>query len=141
MCTTIAHSSFNVLAVEANYKVLSRWYLIPSRTAKSVPSYLPISFRGCAMKDTFKLVVGVWGGEQWPNVFGPGFISPCTRLCDPLLAKTLSHPYCVKNQKPVPKPNFSWLCTVCLTASKKVMVNAWKIPTLLFTGGQAQGLR
>lgn len=32
-------SSQNVVALEANYKVLMRWYLVPARISKFLPSY------------------------------------------------------------------------------------------------------
>lgn len=40
-------SSPNSNAIETNYKVLTRWYLVPARIAKFIPTYPPNCFRGC----------------------------------------------------------------------------------------------
>lgn len=45
-------SSPNCFAVETNYKVLMRWYMVPARIAKFAPSYSPNCFRGCDMPGT-----------------------------------------------------------------------------------------
>lgn len=41
-------SSPNILALDTSYKVLARWYLVPTRIAKYVPSYLGLCFQGCS---------------------------------------------------------------------------------------------
>lgn len=46
-------SSHNLVALEANYKVLIRWYLVPVRIAKYVPQYSPLCFRGCGDLGTY----------------------------------------------------------------------------------------
>lgn len=37
----------NTILIEANLKVLTRWYLVPTRLAKMFPSSSPFCFRGC----------------------------------------------------------------------------------------------
>lgn len=44
------HSSPNCL--ETNFKVLARWYLVPARIAKFVPSYPDTCFKGCTSPGT-----------------------------------------------------------------------------------------
>lgn len=39
-------STVNILALETNYKVFTRWYLVPARIAKTL-SYYPSNFKGC----------------------------------------------------------------------------------------------
>lgn len=41
-------ASPNILALEASYKVLTKWYLVPARVAKYVPNYSAQCFRGCS---------------------------------------------------------------------------------------------
>lgn len=50
-------SSPNVLAIETNYKVLARWYLVLAIIAKYVPSYLGTCFQGCSAQNTH---IQVW---------------------------------------------------------------------------------
>lgn len=38
--------------MEAFYKVLNRWYLVPSRLAKFIPSYLAHCFHSCSEQGT-----------------------------------------------------------------------------------------
>lgn len=45
--TTTKSSSQNIAALETNYKVLTRWYLVPTRIAKFAPNYSSSCFRGC----------------------------------------------------------------------------------------------
>lgn len=45
-------SVFNAVALESNYKVLTRWYLVLSKIAKTIPSYSLNCFRGCAEDGT-----------------------------------------------------------------------------------------
>lgn len=40
-------SMVNILALETNYKVLTRWYLLLARIAKVLPTYSLNCFRGC----------------------------------------------------------------------------------------------
>lgn len=42
----------NVATVEANLKMLTHWYLVPTRLAKMYPSVSPLCFRGCQMLRT-----------------------------------------------------------------------------------------
>lgn len=50
---TIKSCSRNVLAIEANYKVLTQWYLGPVRIARFVPGYPLICFQGCGQLGSF----------------------------------------------------------------------------------------
>ena len=45
---TTKTASPNIQAVEANYKVLTRWYLVPARIAKYAKNYSAQCFRGCS---------------------------------------------------------------------------------------------
>lgn len=44
--------SINTTLIEANYKTLLRWYLVPTRVAKMHPSALPACFRCCGQMGT-----------------------------------------------------------------------------------------
>lgn len=64
-------SSPNSYAIETNYKVLARWYLVPARIAKFIPTYPPNCFRGC---DSLGTHFHIWWQcpivqEFWKNIF------------------------------------------------------------------------
>lgn len=42
----------NTSLIKANYKVLLRWYMIPTRCAQRVSGPPPLCFRGCGQKGT-----------------------------------------------------------------------------------------
>lgn len=46
-------SSRNIVALETNYKVLTRWYLVTARITKFVPHYSSDCFRDCPTQGTF----------------------------------------------------------------------------------------
>ncbi|XP_018421345.1 PREDICTED: uncharacterized protein LOC108794750 [Nanorana parkeri] len=59
----------NVSLSEANFKVFSRWYLVPSRLALMYPGTSPLCFRGCALEGTMyhiwwtcPRIRNFWGG-------------------------------------------------------------------------------
>lgn len=45
-------ASPNIVALETNYKVLTRWYLVPTRISKFLLHYSPQCFRGCTAPGT-----------------------------------------------------------------------------------------
>ena len=45
-------SYINTSLIEANYKVLMRWYMVPARIASFVPGASPRCFRGCSVDCT-----------------------------------------------------------------------------------------
>lgn len=55
--TNTKSSSHNIVALEANYKVLMSWYLVPARVSKFLPNYSPMCFRGCGERGTH---VHIW---------------------------------------------------------------------------------
>lgn len=63
--------SHNVIAQEANYKVLMRWYLVPARISKFLLNYPSVCFRGCGERGTH---VHIWWAcpivqEFWVAIF------------------------------------------------------------------------
>lgn len=65
-------SSPNCFALEINFNVLARWYLVPARIAKFVPSYSGSCFRGCPTPGTH---FHIWwlcliAQEFWKKIFG-----------------------------------------------------------------------
>lgn len=60
-----------MLVLETNYKVITRWYLVPARIAKILPSYPSNCFRGCTDLGTH----GIWWtcstvSSYWSEAFG-----------------------------------------------------------------------
>lgn len=45
-----SRSLINTLIIEANYKVLLRWYMVPVRLTSYVPGASPHCFRGCGQE-------------------------------------------------------------------------------------------
>lgn len=57
--STMVHKGIlNTSLAEANYKVLARWYLVPTRLAKFYPGTSPLCFRGCGQEED---MYHVWG--------------------------------------------------------------------------------
>ena len=46
--SAIKSSLPNVTAMETNYKVLTRWYLVSARVAKFAPTHSALCLRGCS---------------------------------------------------------------------------------------------
>lgn len=46
-------SYINTSLIEANYKVLMRWYMVPTRIAECFPGVSPVCFRGCGMEGQY----------------------------------------------------------------------------------------
>lgn len=61
ICQSAKSSIINILALEANFKVLTRWFLVPARIAKMVPNISPNCFGGCVEPGTH---LHVW----WSNL-------------------------------------------------------------------------
>lgn len=63
MAYALSKVSINTTLIEANYKTLLRWYLIPTRVAKMHPSASPMCFRQCGHVGT---MCHIWW--QCPNI-------------------------------------------------------------------------
>lgn len=61
-------SSQNIVVLEANYKVLTHWYLVPARISKYVSHYPSNCFKGCAAQGS-SCISGGYAPQRKP--FGP----------------------------------------------------------------------
>lgn len=123
---TTKSSSPNVTAMEANYKVLTRWYLVPARMAKYTPNHSALCFRGCTDPGTH---LHIWwtcpiAKSYWGKIFelaSKMFQTPLTP--DPFIA--------LLNLKPDHLTFSQFKLFVQLsTAAKQTMAKAWKSPKL-----------
>ena len=118
--------SINVLAAETNFKVLSRWYLVPSRVAKFSSNYSELCFRDCANRGTYFHTWWLCPIVQkfWSEIFK--IINVLTNKTIPMDPKTA-----LLNLKPVNVPHVHFTLTnQLLTAAKQTIAKAWKSPNL-----------
>ena len=122
-------ASSNVQAAETNYKVLTRWYLVPTRVAKFSSNYSELCFRECSDIGTY--IHTWWSCPKaqifWSEVFQ--LINALTNISFPLDPKMA-----IFNLKP---DNLSYiqfnLISQLLTAAKQTIANAWKTPNVLIS--------
>lgn len=114
----------NISLIEASLKVITRWYLTPSRLSIMYPSVSPLCFRGCNMKGT---MIHIWWEcpkirSFWTKIFQ--IISKVTALTVPRspLTALLNH------QIPgAPKYKHKLIFFILLGA-KLTLAKAWKLP-------------
>lgn len=112
----------NIVALETNYKVLTRWYLVPARISKYLPQYPPHCFRGCSDIGTH---LHIWWTcpivqTYWSKIFQIlSTMFETTLQPDPLVA--------LLNNKPrnITQRQFKLLLYVT-TAAKQSIAKAWK---------------
>ena len=123
-CTKSA--SLNESAIETNYKVITRWYLVPARIAKYVQNYPEHCFRGCSSTGTY---FHIW----WSCPIAQSFWSEIFHIINILSEKKISldPKTALLNLKP---DNLSLtqfkLIIQLLTAAKQTLAKAWKSPNL-----------
>ena len=119
-------SSQNIIALEANYKVLMRWYLVPARISKFLPSYPAGCFRGCGERGTHE---HIW----WSCPIVRRFWIAIFQIASTLLQEKIS-----------PDPSLALLNHIqsdftraqvrlllqLTTAAKQTIARAWKTPTI-----------
>ena len=122
-------ASSNIIALEAGYKVLMRWYLVPSRIAKYAPNCTGHCYRGCITEGTY---FHTWWTcpivqKFWDKIFK--MVNAVTKLRilpDPKLA--------LLNLKPINLTHTHFkLLTQLFTAAKQTIAKAWKTPILSTT--------
>ena len=121
------NSSPNCFAVETNYKVLTRWYLVPARIAKFAPAYSPNCFRGCDAPGTH---FHIW----WQCPVVKEFWSSIFRMASKALVKNISPDpaTALLNLKPATLTNTRFQLLIHLsTAAKQTIAKAWKAKTLI----------
>ena len=118
--------STNIIAAETNYKVLSRWYLVPTRVAKFSQTYSDLCFRECLDKGTY---FHTWWScpkvhEFWLEIFK--LIKVLTNKTIPMDPKIA-----LLNFKPdgISHARFT-LTRQLLTAAKQTIAKAWKSPNV-----------
>lgn len=118
----------NISLIEANMKVLMRWYLLPSRLATMFSSASPLCFRDCQAQGS---MLHIWWEclrlrGFWNKVFAiirkvsglPVTKSPQVALLNAPIPRTAKH-----TQK---------LITFMLLGAKTTIAKAWKQPTVSF---------
>lgn len=80
-------SSPNIAPLETNYKVLTRWYLVPSRIHKLLPQYLPHCF--CGYNETGTLLY-IWWDCPIAQAFWSDFFNLNKTICHPPTTQTNS---------------------------------------------------
>lgn len=116
----------NIAALATNYKVLTRWYLVPARIHKFLPQYPPHCFRGCSEAGTH---FNIWWYCSIVQSFSLDVFAilskhfATSRLPEPAVAflnsKPMSLTYC----------QFKRLLFVS-TAAKQTISKAWKSASL-----------
>lgn len=114
----------NISLIEASLKVITRWYLTPSRLSLMYPSVSPLCFRGCHMKGT---MMHIWWEcpkirSFWNKIFH--IISKVTALTVPKspLTALLNH------QIPGAPKYTHKLIFFILLGAKLTLAKAWKLP-------------
>lgn len=124
--TATKSSSPNILAVETNYKVLTRWYLVPSRLAKFAPTQAAQCFRGCSDPGTH---MHIWWSCPTVQTFWGKIFEIASRMFelklqpDPVIALLNLKPDCLTH-------NQFKLFTQLLTAAKQTIAKAWRSANL-----------
>lgn len=120
-------ASPNVLAVEANYKVLTRWYLVPVRVAKYTQNYSAQCFHGCTELGTY---FHVW----WTCPIAQNYWKEIFHIASKLLNINLSldPTMALLNLKPefLSHTRFKLLIQLFM-AAKQTLAKAWQSPTLV----------
>lgn len=114
------------MSLETNYKVLTRWYLVPTRISKFFPQYPSHYFRGCTVPGSH---VHIWWecpkvSSFWSEIFK--ILSTMFKVSltpDPTVALLNSKPQTITHRQ------FKLLLFVT-TAAKQTIANAWKLNTL-----------
>ena len=127
--TTTKSSSQNIIALETNYKVLLRWYLVPVRIAKYIPQYSPLCFRGCGELGSHIHIF-------WECPVTKCFWKEVFLILSTLFKKTIKPDPSIAllNLKPtsISHTQFKLLLQIT-TAAKQTIAKAWKTPTLMIS--------
>lgn len=124
--TNTKNSSQNVVASEANYKVLMRWYLVPSRIAKFLPEYPQTCFRGCKDKGTH---IHIW----WTCPLVQRFWATTFQMASTLHHVTLEPNLTIALLNLIPQDyTRAQRCLLLhlFTAAKQMIAKAWKTSAL-----------
>lgn len=119
-------ASPNIVALETNYKVLTRWYLVPARSSKFSSQYTSHCFRGCPFLGT---QVHIWWECKivrffWSEVFKIlSNIFKITLPPNPTTALLNSKQHALSHRQ------FKLMLFVT-TAVKQTIANAWKSDSL-----------
>lgn len=122
---TTNSSSQNITAVETNYKVLLRWYMVSARIAKYLPTYPPTCFRGCGEQGTY---VHIW----WTCPVVQRFWVEIFKILSTLL-KRLATPdpaFALLNHCPPDLTKAQSKLAIYIITASKHRVRAWKPPSL-----------
>lgn len=120
-------SSPNCFALETNFKVLVRWYLVPARIAKFTPSYPNNCFKACSSPGTH---FHIWwdcpvAQEFWEKIFAMASKALDISITpDPAIA--------LPNLKPASLTMVQFKILIHInTAAKQTIAKAWKNKNLI----------
>lgn len=112
----------NIIALETNYKVLTRWYLVPARVSKLLPQYPPQCFRGCSDPGTH---LHIW----WTCPIAQAFWSKIFYFLSTMFGTTIQLDPSValinNKSRNITQLQFKLLLNVT-TAAKRTIAKAWK---------------
>ena len=128
--STCAYASYlNTSLIEANYKVLLRWYMVPTRIASYVPGASSLCFRGGGMEGT---VLHVWWAcprvkRFWICVYN--FIYSLTQV------NLRKSPQQALLRRPVDgtQRRAGTLIAFIFTAARIAIAKSWRCPVIPFT--------
>lgn len=119
-------SSQNIIAQEANYKVLMRWYLVPARIAKFLPNYPANCFRGCNEQGTH---AHIW----WSCSIAQEFWAAIFQIASTLFQHPIEPDPAIALLNLIPSDftrSQTRLLLQLTTAAKQTIARAWKTPKL-----------
>lgn len=119
-------SAQNVVALEANYKVMMQWYLVPVRISKFLPAYPPDCFCGCGERGTH---LHIW----WTCPTVQRFRATIFQMASTLLQIPINPAPSLALLNSFPQDYTRAQLRLLLqltTAAKQTIARAWKTPTL-----------
>lgn len=124
---TTKSASPNILAIEANYKVLIRWYLVPVRIAKYVHNYSTECYRGCSDPGTH---FHIWWSCPKAQIFWKAIFTIASKMLG--ISITPDPAMALINRKPefLTHNQFKLLIQL-FTAAKQTLAKAWRSPSLI----------
>lgn len=114
----------NIALIEANTKVLTRWYLVPSKLALMFPSSSPLCFRNCQAQGT---VLHIWWECPKIRGFWNGIFHLIRKITDTPIPKSPQIALLNGNIPKISKTTAKLIAFI-LTGAKISIAKAWKQP-------------
>lgn len=118
----------NISLIEANLKVLMRWYLVPSRLATMFSSASPLCFRDCQAQGS---MLHIWWECPRLRGFWNKVLARIRKVSGLPVTKS---PQVALLNAPIPRiaKHTQKLITLMLLGAKTTITKAWKQPTVSF---------